>query len=90
MLEQILPQLRSPEGKELVLIFAGAGRLLPKSRTGNVWVLHVGQLSQAALSAHYQLADAGLFPSQGYDHTPLTLLEMSISGVLPLASDIGV
>ncbi|HNP23894.1 MAG TPA: glycosyltransferase family 4 protein [Panacibacter sp.] len=89
MLEQILPQLRSPEGKELVLIFAGGRQAVAKSRTGNVWVLHVGQLSQAALSAHYQLADAGLFPSQGYDHTPLTLLEMSISGVLPLASDIG-
>lgn len=89
MLEKILPQLSNNQGIELVFIFAGGRHDYSKNKSGNMTVLQVGLLSAAELSAHYQLSDVGLFPSQGYDHTPLTLLEMVLSGLLPVASDIG-
>lgn len=89
LLEKILLKLSSTQAGELVFIFAGSRQAFSKNMAGNTMVLQVGLLSAEELSAHYQLSHIGLFPSQGYDHTPLTLLEMSLSGLLPVASDIG-
>lgn len=89
MINKILQRLDDKNLKNLVFILAGSKQPKNILQLGEILVIHAGLLSLSELAAHYQLADIGLFPSLGYDHTPLTLLEMTVSGVLPVASDIG-
>lgn len=80
------------ENTEYSFVVFVAGGVVEKEETysGNVRVIHTGTIAPDRLAGYYQSAQFGLFPSLGgYEHAPVTLLEMIQSNVLPLASDVG-
>jgi len=53
-------------------------------------IIFAGRLDPKLLASYYRLAEFGLFPSLGgYEHAPVTLIEMIRSNVIPIASDVG-
>ena len=72
-----------------ILFYAGQLSKAPEIQFGKLRIIFVGNLLPVELAAHYNLAQFGFLPSLGYDHSPLTLLELIHAGVMPLASNVG-
>ena len=76
--------------KNIIVFVIGGAEQPEEVYNGVVRLLHIGLLHPTILSAYYNAAQFGLFPSLGgYEHAPLTLLEMIQTNVLPIASDVG-
>lgn len=82
-------EIASELKNDTILFYAGQSSKDAEINFGKLRIISTGNLLPGELAAHYSLAQFGLFPSLGYDHSPLTLLEMIHAGVLPLASDVG-
>lgn len=89
MINKLIKNISGKSEKKIYLIIAGEDQPFSLVEYENITVLHVGLLPVHMLAVHYRIANFGLFPSMGYDHTPLTLIEMAFAGVIPIASDIG-
>lgn len=90
IIEKVVKALSSSINKEILFFFAG-GKVNGAADyyEGNIRIINVGVLSPGLLAAYYHVADFGCFASLGYDHCPLTLLEMVACNVMPIASDVG-
>lgn len=89
ILENAIRKISVQQGKDVLFFFAGSDKKKGIYNVGNIRVKDVGLLQPDTLAAYYQIAMFGCFTSLGYDHCPLTLLEMVHCNVLPIASDIG-
>ena len=76
ILEKVIKRLSVQPGKNVVFFFAGSNKKMGTYNVGNIRVIDVGLLQPQLLAAYYQIAMFGCFTSLGYDHCPLTLLEM--------------
>jgi glycosyltransferase involved in cell wall biosynthesis len=74
----------------ITVIVTGGSRREDEVHSEKVRVIYAGVLEPKILSAYYRLAEYGLFPSLGgYEHAPVTLIEMIKCNILPIASDVG-
>lgn len=89
IIEKAVKSLTAKTNKEIIFLFAGSKGKSGEYREGCIRIIHVGLLSPDVLAAYYQVAHFGCFASLGYDHCPLTLLEMVNCNVMPLASNVG-
>lgn len=89
IIEKVIKKLASSVKREVLFLFAGGRADIPEYCEGCIKVINVGLLSPEQLAAYYHVAQFGCFASLGYDHCPLTLLEMINCGVMPIASDVG-
>ena len=89
ILEKAIRKISVQQGKDVLFFFAGSDNKKGIYNLGNIRVTDVGLLQPDTLAAYYQIAMFGCFTSLGYDHCPLTLLEMVHCNVLPIASDMG-
>jgi glycosyltransferase involved in cell wall biosynthesis len=89
IIEKAVKSLAAKTNKEIIFLFAGSKARHDEYREGCIRVIYVGLLSPDILAAYYHVAHFGCFASLGYDHCPLTLLEMVNCNVLPLASNVG-
>jgi glycosyltransferase involved in cell wall biosynthesis len=89
IIEKVIKVLSITINKEIIFFFAGGKTKCQEQREGCMRIINVGLLTPDVLAAYYRVADFGCFASLGYDHCPLTLLEMVNCNVMPIASDVG-
>lgn len=89
IIEKAVKLLAAKTNKEIIFLFAGGKIKRDEYKEGCIRVINVGLLSPTVLAAYYQVAHFGCFASLGYDHCPLTLLEMVNCNVMPIASNVG-
>ncbi len=90
LLKRAFEAISKSTDKNIIVFVIGGAEQPEEIYNGVVRLLYIGLLHPAILSVYYNLAQFGLFPSLGgYEHAPLTLLEMIQTNVLPIASDVG-
>lgn|GEM_PF-5368721 len=89
IIEKAVKLLAAKANKEIIFLFAGGKIKRDEYKEGCIRIINLGLLSPNVLAAYYQVAHFGCFASLGYDHCPLTLLEMVSCNVMPIASNVG-
>ncbi|MGN6617284.1 MAG: glycosyltransferase [Ilyomonas sp.] len=90
LLERLIQKLSVCINRKIIFFFAGGQKKGEERLTKMIRVVELGVLTPKDLSCYFGIAHIGLFPSLGgYEHAPLTLLEMIDCGVIPIASNVG-
>jgi len=90
LMKRALKQFAQKNKTCITVLVAGGNALEDEIYSNEVRVIYAGTLEPRSLSAYYAVAEFGLFPSLGgYEHAPVTLIEMIKCNVLPIVSDVG-
>ncbi len=90
LLNRALKKLAEKNNTDLTVIVTGGSKRKDEIYSERVRIIYAGMLEPKLLSAYYRIAEFGLFPSLGgYEHAPVTLIEMIKCNILPIASDVG-
>jgi glycosyltransferase involved in cell wall biosynthesis len=90
LMKGVLWQLAQKNNTNITFFVIGGAIAEDEMYSSSIRVIHPGTLEPQLLSNYYKAAEFGLFPSLGgYEHAPVTLIEMIKCDVLPLASDVG-
>ncbi len=90
ILQKAFRRFSNNAGEKIVVFIAGEPVKGEELITEHVRFVYPGLIPPETLAAYYQASAFGLFPSLGgYEHAPLTLIEMIACNVLPVAADVG-
>jgi glycosyltransferase involved in cell wall biosynthesis len=89
IIQKALYKIAASYNNEIVLFYAGECNDYSETCYEKIRIIKTGNLSPETLASYYAISHIGLFPSLGYEHSPLTLPEMISSGVMPVASNSG-
>lgn len=89
IVQKVIEKLPSYAGKSLVFIYAGDGSTVEEYQVNNVRCIKTGFLSPEYLAAYFAASNIGLMASIGYEHSPLTILEMAQTNLLVITSNVG-
>jgi glycosyltransferase involved in cell wall biosynthesis len=90
LMQRALKKIALENKKCITIILTGGRERENEIYSDKVRIIYTGLLDPRSLASYYRVAQFGLFPSLGgYEHAPVTIIEMIKCNVLPIASDVG-
>lgn len=90
LLKRALKTVAETTNDSFTVIVTGGAVQSEEVFSGRVRIIYTGSIHPKLLAFYYRVAKFGFFPSLGgYEHAPVTIIEMIASDIIPIASDVG-